>query len=476
MRSKILHIVALTIFLGSSSMAHAAPKIDMDSYLEQVKKNNPAYKASEQASEGAKLRATEGTLLILPRLEIDASKTVDEGASTNPTFMGDKNTSEKYSVGISQNTTFGLSGKIAYGHMYTFTENASPLNLPAEFQNGYHRASPSIELNQSLWKNGFGSEVRAQRSGINAAAEAAHYEERAKNLGVLIEAQGAYYKLYYMQKTVDAFKDSMTVAEKLKNWAKKRYDQALGEQSDYYQTKAAYELRELEYLNAQEDLKSAARAFNSMKGIESESVTENLVPPKNLEFNRKKFSEEIWRDDVRSASKQAEAAKAKSLLGKEKNRPTLDIFGNYAWTGLDADGTDAHNESMSDHHPVYTVGVKFAAPLAFTKASDVTSGYEEEAMAADLSFKRKAQEQERDYNDLLSKIENANLRLKLATTLEESQKIKVESERKRHMRGKTTFFQVLTFEQDYLTAQLTKIKAESELNTLLTQSQMYRGE
>lgn len=464
-----MKLVVVALLLSTSNVFAQS---NLNSYLEEVKKFNPQYKSTLQASEGAKLRATEGTLLILPELSIDVSRTVDETEPTAP--MGDKNTYELYSLGISQNTTFGLAGKLSYGHGYTFTENSTV--LPPAYSNGYHRASPSIELSQSLWKNGFGSEVRATRSAINAAARAKQFEERAKNLAVLIEAQNAYSKLYYTQKTVQAFQESMEVAGKLRSWAKKRLDQSLGEQSDYYQTKATYELRELEYLSALQEEKTAARAFNSLKGESSDVVTAKLEAPPLPTYQKQSFSEKIWRDDVRAANKAAEASKANSLMGKEKNRPTLDLYGKYALTGLDPDGSAAHDESLTDDHPVYTVGIKLVVPLAFTKSNDVIKGYEQEALAADLSFKRKAQEQERDFNDLVSRIDNATLRLKLASSLEESQRIKVQAERKRHGRGRTTFFQVLQFEQDYLSSQLNKIKTEAELNMLLTQSQMYRGE
>ncbi|MES2769814.1 MAG: TolC family protein [Bdellovibrionota bacterium] len=463
------------MMLGFASVSFAQQKINLDTYLEQVKKNNPAFKATQDASEGAKLRATEGTLLILPQLEVVAQKSVDQTEGTNPSASGTKSTNEAYSVSLLQNTPIGLKGKLSYSQNYYLIENAA-LSYPAPYDDGFYRTGPSIELTQSLWKNFFGSEVRAQRTQINAAAQAAQYMERAKNLGVIIEAQNTYHNLYFTKKTVAAFKESMGVAEKLRGWSKKRLDQGLGESSDYYQTKAAYELRELEYLNALDAEKAAARAFNSLKGENSETVTELLDAPTLPVFNKKNFSEQTWSDEVRAASKQAEAAKATSLLGKERNRPTLDLYGKYAWTGLDVDKDEAKDESMADNHPVYSVGVKFVMPLAFGKSSDVIEGYKLEAQAADLAFRRKAQEQERDYNNLIAKIENANLRLKLVSTLEESQRIKSQTERKRHDRGRTTFFQVLQFEQDYLTAQLTKIKTEAELNTLLTQLQQYRGE
>ena len=469
-----LIIIQLMIVAGFSPASYAQTKINMDTYLEQVKQSNPAYKASAQASEGAKLRAQEGSLITLPQIEIDASKTVDESQPTSSN-MGDKNTYERYSVSLLQNTTFGLAGKLSYGHNYTLTENGNAM-LNSDYWYGYHRASPSVELSQSLWKNFFGSEVRAQKDALTSAGEAVQYAERAKNLGVIIEAQNTYYRLYYAQKTTRAVKESLDAAQKLKNWAQKRMNQSLGEKSDYFQTKASLESRELEYLQAQIDERVAARAYNSLRGINSDNVTETLDAPVSPPFNKLSFSEKIWRDDVRAASKQAIAAKAQSLLSKERNRPTLKLYGKYAWTGLDEDGKKAHDESMADNYPVYTYGVRFKAPLAFWKSSDVVEGYHKEAMAADLEFKRKAQEQERDYEDLISKIETAQLKYKLASTLEESQKAKLQEERRRHDRGRTTFFQVLQFEQEYLGSQLNKIKTEAELNTLLTQLQQYRGE
>ncbi len=466
----LIQLLTITFFATSVS----ATPLTLDQYLEQVKTNNPQYKATLQASEGAKQRSDEGSLLTLPQLEIDASKTVDNTEPTNAA-MGDKNTYERYSLSLLQNTSFGLQGKLSYGHQYTFTENGHAM-LDAPFHYGYHRASPSIELKQSLWKNFFGSEVRASKEALTASAQAVQFAERAKNIGVIIEAQNTYNNLYYAQKVVKAVKESLEASQKLESWAKRRMNQGLGEKSDYYQTKAASELREIDYLQAQLDVRNAARAFNSFRGIESDDVQEILDEPKSLTFNKRTFTDEIWRDDVRAAQKQAQAAKAQSLLGKERNRPTLDLYGRYAWTGLDSEGRKAHNEAMSDNFPIYTVGVNLVVPLALWKSNNVVDGYHKEALAADLSFKRKMQEQQRDYQNLVSKIETTELKLKLATALEQSQRVKVQEERRRHQRGRTTFFQVLQFEQEYLSSQLNKIKTEAELNSLLTQLQQYRGE
>jgi len=446
----------------------------MNTYVESVTKNNPAYKASSEATEGALLRSTEGTLLILPVLGVEANRGVDKSDTFLPQMNGDSRKKNDVSIFITEQTPFGLSAKLSYGQNHIMTDGpVSPSFVPYPH---YYTAQPSISLSQSLWKNGFGSQVRAMKNLANASALASYYGQRAKKLGVLLEAQGAYYRLFYTQQTISAVKESLLVATKLMNWAKKRYDQGLGEKSDYLQTKAVYDSRQLELTMAEQELDSASRAFNSLRGEDSNHVAETLTQPELPLLQDMKFSDKKWRDDVRALQKQSEVARANAILGKEKNKPTLDVVGMYARNGLDTDLAKARDESTKSDYPSYSIGIRFSMPLAIGKSYHVRDGYEKEAYAADLDFKRKLQEQIRDFDDLNAKIKNGYTKLKLAKITEESQRLKIEEERRKHQRGRTTFFQVLQFEQDYLDAELNRIQIESSLSGLITQMQQYREE
>lgn len=463
-------LVLLTILIASISHAQS---LGLTDYLQQVQRNNPAYKAAVESTEGARLRKKEGSLLVMPTLLLQASQSVEEKDTLTPTINGTKSEYTNYKASISQNTTFGLNAKITYDQMYRDTKGADSTFIP---KSEYYTANPYLEVTQSLWRNGFGSEVAASRDAINAAAEATQFSERYKVQGIEVDAQNTYMKLYYARKTLEAIKESLEVAGKIKGWTKKRSDRDLADKADYLQAKAAYELRQLDLLQATQDEKTVAREFNSLRGVESESVAEVLPSLPEPQVAKNLYDLKRSRDDIRAAQKQLEASKANSQLGKEKNKPTLDLFANYGHYSLDEKEGKAQSDSFKDDYPYYTVGIRFSTPLAFGTASDVREGYEKEVFASKLNVQRKMQEQERDYNDLVSRLETAQQKLKLATLLEESQKQKAQSERARQSKGRSTLFQALQFEQDYVNSRLNKIKTESELNALATQLQLYKEE
>ncbi len=463
----------LALILLISDLSIASESLNIDSYLGQVFDKNPAYKAAVENSSGAKLRNGESDLLVLPILTLQASQTIDEKDTFTPSVNGTRAETQAYKIALEQYTPFGLHAQLKYEQYYK--DIAVPGGTSAAVPvPEYYGGNPSIELTQSLWRNGFGREIRAKRAGIDSGSLATHYAERFKVDGIRVESQMAYIKLFYSRKILGALKESLDVAQKMKDWTKKRLDQDLGDRSDYLQAKAAFEFRQFDLMQAEQDERSSARAFNSLRGVDSEVVVENLSEPKLTLPNLKPYSPARSRDDVRAARKQLEYSRAQAQEGVERGRPSLDLFASYGWTGLDASESKARSEAFADDFPYYTVGVRFQSPLMFGILGDMKEGYEKEVQAAKFNLERKAQEEERDYKDLTDKLNTLSQKLKLAEILEESQREKVTSERLRQRRGKTTLFQVLQFEQDYVDAQLNKYKTEVELKTHVTQLQLYK--
>lgn len=454
-----------------------AKELSVTDFLNQVQQNHTGYKASQSAQEGAKLRFGEAELLTLPQLSLTAQGGASEKPNANPA-MGTKNVGQSLSVAISEQTSFGLAAKLKYDWLFQNTEGASSTFMPKP---EYYTASPSIELSQSLWKNGFGSETRAQKELIKSNAKVSHYTENFKVQAYLMDASNAYLKLYFTRQTLKALQESLNTSSKLMQWAKNRTATNLGDRSDFLQTKAAHQLRELDLVKTQFEERSQSRYFNSLRGVDSYIVTEELATPQIPVFKSEEFNESKWRDDVKAAAEGLKLAKAKSQTEQEKNKPTLELFGSYALNSSlqpnpdDMTSQEAINTSFDPDRPAYAVGIRFTAPLAFGTSSDVRKGYEKEILAADLNLQRKYTEQARDYKDLQVKIDNALERLKLARILEGSQREKLDSERKRHNRGRTTLYQVLQYEQDFVSSQLNTIRTESECHMLMNELKLYKG-
>lgn len=450
----------------------AFAKLSMNEYLNQVRGSHQEFRSSKMGLEGARLRTVESELVTLPVLSVSAQNQVNKAPSTTPTFTGDSTTSDSLSATISEQTDFGLNASIGYTWAYKKITNASFITIPE-----YYAGSPSVSLTQSFWRNYLGTETRYLKDQIQASAKLAEHNSRYKFKTVLIDAQNTFLKLYFVKKTILALQESLNHSSKLRDWAEKRSKINLGDKSDFFQTKAAYEARMLDLVKAQMDEKSASRYFNSLRGIDSSHVNEELSEPDtiSLDFKKSSLSPNKWRDDVMSAVQALKLSKAQSGLGKEKNTPSLNLQATYSFNSLDTSNSNAFTNSFQNTYPVYSFGVIFSTPLAFGADGSVLEGYEKEVFAADLNVQRKYLEQERDFNDLQDKIENAAQRLKLAQTLESSQKAKVENERKRHREGRTTLFNVLQYEQDYVGSQLKTIEIENEYRNLVNQLEYYQG-
>ena len=179
------------------------------------------------------------------------------------------------------------------------------------------------------------------------------------------------------------------------------------------------------------------------------------------------------RDDVKAAQQAQRATEANAQLSLEKNRPSVDLFSTLALNSKNPAANTAFGDSFKNQKPSVLFGVKISAPLDIGAVSRSNSGWAKEQVAADLTFQRKALEQESDWSDLNRRLAEAKRRLELALQIEDAQQRKLTHERERLNRGRTTTYQVLLFEQDFAQAQLTRVQAEAEIINVLVQMKTF---
>ncbi|MCX6112368.1 MAG: hypothetical protein NTY22_03655 [Proteobacteria bacterium] len=73
------------------------------------------------------------------------------------------------------------------------------------------------------------------------------------------------------------------------------------------------------------------------------------------------------------------------------------------------------------------------------------------------------------------RIDETKQKLKIAKELEDAQYNKYVYEQKRQLRGQTTTYQVLTFEQDYANAQYNRIKIEADVLSYIAKMKTFNG-
>ncbi|MEI6093558.1 MAG: TolC family protein, partial [bacterium] len=340
----------------------------------------------------------------------------------------------------------------------------------------YYETRPVIEFKQSLWQNAFGRQTRAIIDATDARNLSSSFSASYNSKKILADAEAVYWKLSLMREMVKIKQDNLSRATKIKDWSERRARLNLAEKVDFLQADANFKMAQLELQASIDDEKDLVRQFNTMRGINSDELTEELetlTVDSVVAMNAPE--RKGLRDDVASFREMARSASANAALSKDKNKPTLELFSTLSLNGKDPAFNPSFKESWGGNYPYTVVGLKFSAPLDFGNIKRVNSGYELDKLSAEDSYSRKRFEVDREWNSLAKKIQELKERLKIAKQLEAAQLIKYTNEQSRHSLGRTTTYQVIMFEQDYATAQTLRLNLQSQVLQLLATMKTFDG-
>lgn len=468
---KLAQMSALLGLMATIPSLGFGAELTLSEYLKQVEEKNQSMTASKSIVEAAELKANEGKLIFRPNVFAQTQTTLDKKPTANQSAQGDRTDYTFFTAGLTQQFAMGLQGKIGYNLSHTKIYDASPIFLPVS---DFHDGVATLELSQSLWRNIWGKETRSQEAIITAQAKAAKYSENYKMELVLAQAESLYWSLSQIKKVVQVQKEILERAQKIRVWNERRFKTGLAESSDFLQSDANYKARDYELKSALQDLKNLARSVNSLRGIDSDVFEEQLEPVDSNKIKQLTLPAKAeLRDDTKAALELQKIAKATADLSIEKNKPTFELYGAYGINGRNSSASGAVNRSFTTDHDTRTIGVRFVSPLDFGTTSDDIKGYKKDQFAAEQNYQRKLFDQEQQWNDLVSRFDDAKIKLSLVEKIEEAQKIKASNERDRLSRGRTVTFQVLNFEQDYAQSILARIQNQTNILNIYSQLKIY---
>lgn len=459
------------IFLMGIFGAGQLKSYTLSDYLEEVKSKNKSLQASLNTVNGVSLRSDEVSLMFEPAIFFNGQYANDQRVTNAPGFQGTQSIRSLYQLGVAQQFRTGLKASLSYNVTHTIINGASPTVLP--YSNFYDMA-PQIEVSQSFLRNWAGKELKATENLARAQVDLETNIQKMKYKQILLTAEMYYYRLALAQKNVLIQKESLERARRLHAWNQERVGKGLSDQEDLFQTSTGVKAREVDYQSALLEEKSAARAFNNIRESEGEVFAQKLQMPSDVQLKKLTLKDKMTeREDLQISYAEQKLVEAKSDLGKEKNKANLEIYGSYSLNGRAANSNNAWDNSFNNNHPLAVVGVRFTSPLDFSKLNKNSKGYDQEKVAAKLNLDRKISEQELEWQDLQTKLKDNQEKLSLASKMEEIQKQKLEAEKARMQRGRSTMFQVLQFEQDYANAQLLKLKNQSDIVSVYAQLKLF---
>lgn len=448
-----------------ASLSSGAFALTIDEYVNQVTGGNDSAVASDLSSKGAMKRKGEGSLPFATNFYFNGQYSDDQRLTSAPTFQGNGTRVTRYDLGFSQRFRFGLDASAGYVQQQT-----KLIGVDKGFVRfyDYYDQMFQVNLTAQLWRNWMGKESRALETSQVESAKALSYREEF-NLRVLeSDARVAYWNLVQARANVDVQKAAVERSDKIRISNKSKFERQLTDKIDLLQSVANLDYRELQLKQAYQDLSRVSRAFNVLRGVEGDVVESDVTSMNNaalIDSLEVPVKGEL-RADVKAMLSQSLAERAQSDAASELSRPKLEVFATLSTNGKDKLWSTSYNQSMSTGYTNNAVGVRFTAPLDFELLSNNKEGRSMEARAADLRYRRKTFEVDREWVDTLTRYNDAKERLSLARKIEEAQKAKTQHERNRLAQGLTTTFQSLTFEQEYADSQLNRLRAETELLSL----------
>lgn len=465
----------LFVFIGGLFVM-SEEKVSLEDYLGVVKEKNPSFKAATLKKAGFADSVREGDLYFKPVLHGKAAVDSNAGFPNQPGFFYDEIRTNSYNLGLSQEFAFGMQIKLNYNVFKTKFFNAGFGATPLPFENW--NAIPSVDVEIPLWQNLFARSSRAQRD-IAVAQNRAEFE--AANLEqteVLINAELAYWRLATAQSVVRLQKEAFARAKDLYDFIQKKARMDLRDKSDVLQTKAAYVANELDLKLALDEERSAQRNFNRWRFADSGDSVPALKTIDLESFDRSVLPSQRpgERLDVTIAQEQSKLTKAVAVMAEERNKPALSLVGSYAMNGRnDLRMSDAISNANSSNRNSYAYGVQFTVPLHLGASADAREGARLRQAAADADLEFKKKDQDLQWADLVANHQESLNRLDLLGQIVKAQFEKLQEEKRLIRLGRSSLFNVLNFEQEYLRSERARAQSLFECTSLRLQGQLYTG-
>jgi outer membrane protein len=275
----------------------------------------------------------------------------------------------------------GLEGLIPTGARiklgYSLRDNNNNINpnifagAPLPYLTNEWVSFAGISATQPLLKNfGFGPSLASIR--LAALASDIAFQEYRRQLMVLVStAEATYWNLYMAQEQMLFFKDSVALAESIRNDNQTRLKAGRGAELEVMEAEAGLALRKSKQSDARQKFFEAASKLVSLYAdtvpnsnqlvVAVDAPIVNDVPLSY--FDSFSAATELNPDYIGQLKKIA-SEKIRVAYAKNQRLPSLDLKASFGLNGLGQNASDAHHDMETREFPSWTVGLELHVPLA----------------------------------------------------------------------------------------------------------------
>jgi outer membrane protein TolC len=460
------------LWLYISISSHAAETLSLESFRKQVALKDPALRGAQMQSRAALSANLSKDELTDTKVFASYFLSEDMRPTLNPSFQGTRTDMRLMSLGLQKTMDWGPTFSLSHNIVQTEIRDASATAIP---ESDFYDVFPEFKATVPLWRNFLGSETRAELMRREAEADARVLQAEIQYIDQNSQVDMTYFTHFA---NVENYKNQQELLERalrIFEWVRRQHSRDLMDIADLHQAEAAVTLRKIEIENAANELKLSARRLNDLRGVNSDEV-EEVLREQDLDLAQLKRidAQTRVRRDLLLQKAQRQVQDMEFSLGYERIKPQLELAAKANWVGRDQEMSEAQSEFQTKDQPYYYVGLQFTMPIDAPKYLKVREGLADMKRGQELILQTTERDFETAWKNFVDTGQRLGTQIALLRELENTQKMKADAERLRFQRGRSTTFQVLSFEQDYISARSRRIAVELEARRFITQLAMYK--
>jgi outer membrane protein TolC len=444
-------LLALCCALGS---AEALAGIGLDEVLEMAASKSERMQAIDLTLEALEAEMKSRDLVLSPTFTSELAAFKDKRQTASPS-SNRGGTSALLDVTLEKPFSTGTKVTATVSHDAL---GAGPRNSTGDL----NVADWNVRVSQSLWRDSFGTGTELRRAAETAEEKARRISALYEKQQFLVQVELRYWELALSLKERDIRQKNLDRSLALEKWTKSRVSQFAAEPTDLLQVQTLLSTRRLDYTTSVNDIEIAINNINAyIPGVLPTSWNLDL---KSLERDRN-LSDLLAQSEAEKDAKIvrmdaiAEAHRGQQLAAEAKRiddglKPELDIYASYGANGINERFGRSWKDASKADTPHARVGVLLSFDMDTGLKNEQRKAARLQALAQESRARGLVRESIVAWDELTRNIENLKTQVKEARSLSRLQNEKVDKERVRFEQGKTTTFQMTTFEVD---------AAESEL-------------
>jgi HAE1 family hydrophobic/amphiphilic exporter-1 len=464
---KLIIIVAFFTSLSSrAEVSNGSHVMGLNDLIKLATQSSETVQSTEKTVQAIEAEIQGRDSLLSPKLDAELAKLRDN----RDTLTEDqKFRSYLFTTSLSKLFSTGTTLNLTVGNTETTTNATESRNT----------GTWELRLTQSLWRDAFGLSTslrhEAEKNELQSRTLTSIYQRQS----FLVDLEGAYWDLVQALRELEIRKTNIERSQTVATWTQQRVSRATAEKSDLYQAQALVSSRQLDLISVQSKIVTLQNKLRQLvPNVDPAAWNINVQElgvdrqPEAL-LSGATGSEIPVRLDSLSAQFKAKQASAEAQNTDQALRPKLDAYVAYGEAGVDPKFSTSWDRARDPIYSETRVGILFSMDLDSGVKNAQRQASRLNAQARELEAIAQSRTSNIGWADLSRQLSDLRRQRDEATRLAEFNEKKVNEERNRYRLGRTTVFQLITFEIDAANSKIALSQILTNLRKIESQARIF---